>query len=83
MLEIVVKKCPKLDLDYGFVKHSGFKPGSKASHFCNRGFKLNGDKVRVCQKNGYWSGKPPVCESKLNSYFFKLIGTYYLSLQRS
>ena len=59
-----VRLCPKLRLDYGVVKHTGFKPGDTAFHKCNKCFKLVGDKVRYCQKNGYWSGKPPVCKSK-------------------
>lgn len=68
-----VRLCPKLRLDYGFVKHTGFKPGDQALHFCNKCFKLVGDKVRYCQKNGYWTGKPPVCKSKCYIWSLNLI----------
>ena len=70
--------CPKLKLDYGVVKHTGLKPGSKAAHFCKRCFKLVGDKLRVCLKNGYWSGKPPVCKSKFLAVVIALTLIVYL-----
>ena len=61
-------KCPELDdPDYGNVKHTGFTPWSKAIHSCDPGFVLKGDRIRICQKNGKWSGEPPVCKSEFNS----------------
>lgn len=63
---VVLVKCPKLDdPKFGKVKLTGRKPGDKAFHFCDRGFELKGDKTRICQKDGYWSGKAPKCISEL------------------
>ena len=38
---------------------------SRAAYSCNNGFLLVGQTTRVCQRNGEWSGKAPVCKSKL------------------
>ena len=63
-------RCPRLDdPDNGDVKHTGLTPGSKAIHSCDRGFVLKGNKIRICQKNGYWTGKPPVCKSELLKFY--------------
>lgn len=59
------KYCPKLKLPYGYVKHWGYSYGKKAVHYCDKCYKLYGDRVRVC-KYGYWSGKKPVCKRKSN-----------------
>ena len=33
---------------------------------CDRGYELfHGDRVRMCQANGQWSGTAPTCKSKL------------------
>ena len=39
--------------------------GSVATYSCYPGFTVIGNSVRTCQANGAWSGKAPVCESKL------------------
>ena len=57
--------CPKLDNPAnGRVKQRGIYPGSKAFYFCKRGFTLTGDRVRVCQRNGKFSGEAATCERK-------------------
>ena len=37
---------------------------SRAAYSCNNGFLLVGQTTRVCQSNGEWSGKAPVCKSE-------------------
>ena len=60
------KRCPKLDdPENGKVEVSGNHPGSKAIHSCTEGYILTGRRVRVCQRNGVWSGKAPTCERKV------------------
>ncbi len=59
------KKCPKLDdPKFGSVKITSIHPGGKAIHSCNKGYVLNGNRIRKCQKNGDWTGKPPTCDRK-------------------
>ena len=48
----------------GKVRHNGRKIGSFATYSCNRGYKLVGVSNRMCQPDGTWSGKKPVCQSK-------------------
>lgn len=60
----VDKICSKLTApEYGSIKLSGRKPGSKATYTCNVGFTLEGEDTRKCQRNGVWSGEAPTCES--------------------
>ena len=35
---------------------------ARAVHNCLEGYQLVGERVRVCQANHRWSGRPPVCE---------------------
>ena len=51
----------------GQVELSGDTPGSTAQYTCNSGFVLIGDKTRMCQDDGDWSGEAPVCECKFPS----------------
>ena len=58
------------DPDYGKVEHGGTHPGAKATYSCDYGYKLVGNRVRRCQKNGYWSGRDPKCiNSKLEEFY--------------
>ena len=41
--------------------------GSSAQFSCIRGFRLEGDSVRVCQSNGDYSGEQPSCISELSN----------------
>ncbi len=58
--------CPRLSIPrYGWIKFTnGVNIGSTATYSCLNGFLLNGDKTRVCQSNGVWTGEDPVCKSK-------------------
>ena len=35
--------------------------GSQATYTCNRGYSLVGDSTRVCQNDGTWTGRAPIC----------------------
>ncbi len=63
---IVDKRCPKLDdPENGDVKITSLKPGGKAIYSCDKGYELEGyNTIRICQKNGQWSGKAPICARK-------------------
>ena len=57
--------CPALDdITYGQVEVTGTRQGDKANYFCNYGFYLSGNKQRVCQIDGSWSGAEPRCVRK-------------------
>ena len=61
--------CPDLtDPEYGSVNQTSNKPGSTAHYECDYGFKLVGNRYRVCLYNGYWEGNEPVCKRKHISY---------------
>ncbi len=47
--------------DNGRVDVTGTSVGSTATYSCNRGYKLEGERVRVCQSSGEWSGLEPYC----------------------
>ena len=72
------RRCNRLDDPRnGDVRLTGTKVGDKAIYQCDRGFVLNGDRIRKCQSNGQWSGNEPICKGNnmLKSYC-----TYYLQL---
>ena len=48
----------------GDVDFSSTTFNSKATYSCDKGYVLVGQKLRVCQVNGVWSGKAPTCKSK-------------------
>ena len=48
----------------GHVVITGTSPSSKATYSCNKGYALFGSKTRVCQTNGEWTEKQPVCKRK-------------------
>ena len=49
---------------------------SRAAYSCNNGFLLVGQTTRVCQSNGEWSGKAPVCKSERLVVVYMLMSTY-------
>ena len=49
---------------YGNVKISGYYVYDYALYTCSYGYSLYGDKHRVCQQDGTWSGSEPKCNKK-------------------
>ena len=52
---------------------TGRSVGDIVSHFCNPGFKLSGDRNRICQADEQWSGSQPNCSRECKS-----LGNYNL-----
>ena len=46
----------------GSVSLTNRSAGCEAVYRCNRGNKLVGNAIRVCQPNSTWSGTTPTCE---------------------
>ena len=63
LFSILDQECVPLDhLAHGSVHiHPINKFGAVAQYLCEDGFKLRGDKVRVCQGDQTWSGSQPTC----------------------
>ncbi|XP_062498995.1 sushi, von Willebrand factor type A, EGF and pentraxin domain-containing protein 1-like [Corticium candelabrum] len=58
-------QCPDISnkiIEDGSILNNNRLLGSIAVYECNRGYRIAGDKTRVCQSNGKWSGNPPVCQ---------------------
>ena len=49
----------------GRVDVSGTTVGSTATYSCDTGYELDGERVRVCQPSGEWTGLEPFCKRKL------------------
>ena len=45
----------------GRVDQRGNQPGDTATYFCNTNYELSGDRTRICQNDGSWSGSAPTC----------------------
>ena len=61
--------CPRLRAPRnGEVSVGGRNPGDRADYSCNNGFRLVGVAWRTCQGNGKWTGKAPICKSKLDAH---------------
>ena len=50
--------------------------GSQLFYECNPGFTLLGNKMRVCEGDGWWSGESPVCIKESNIFGIYSITTY-------
>lgn len=50
------------------ITGSDYKTGAVIEYHCPEGHRLIGDKKRKCSSNGFWSGSPPTCKCKINSY---------------
>ena len=60
-----ILKCPKRDHpQYGYVRVTGYYPGSTAYYQCRRGYEIYGDARLTCLETGYWGGHVPVCKSE-------------------
>ena len=64
---VTVIDCGSLsDPKNGDIKISRTTFGGKAVYSCDEGHILtHGNRVRVCQANGQWSGTAPICRGKL------------------
>ncbi|XP_062524003.1 coadhesin-like isoform X2 [Corticium candelabrum] len=64
-------QCPDISnetIKDGSILSSHRLVDSIAVYECIRGYRIVGDKTRVCQLNGTWSGNPPICQgSKCDS----------------
>ena len=63
----IVVVCPELDVpDNGDIEYGTIPPvyNSAVSYSCDNGYILEGNKVRMCQRNGMWSGFAPICKRK-------------------
>ena len=49
---------------FGELVGDDFSVGVQVSYVCKEGYRLLGNVVRRCGRNGRWSGDLPVCQSK-------------------
>ena len=56
---------PLLSPVNGDVTLTGTEVGDTATYKCNFGFILEGDRFRVCESSGDWSGQAPSCKGKV------------------
>ncbi|NXX84273.1 PAMR1 protease, partial [Urocolius indicus] len=47
--------------DTGVLNGRYAKIGTVIAFFCNNSYVLSGNEQRICQENGEWSGKKPIC----------------------
>ena len=59
--------------DDGVQGGTTFRIGSTVRFYCNSGYKLIGEAVRKCQKNGLWSGQQPICDNGSRSTFIQIM----------
>ena len=66
----VLPSCNRVDCgDPGVISNGDRALGSttflsRVVYFCNTGYVLNGNRNRVCEASGNWSGSHPSCISK-------------------
>ena len=66
-LHFSVSMCSNLEPPQnGNIVTTSTQFGGKATYSCTEGYQLEGDEVRTCQANGFWSGSAPFCSSKRN-----------------
>lgn len=53
--------------------------GQTATYHCLSGYKLVGNKYRICQENAEWSGQDPVCERKHINFVIILLDRIFIS----
>lgn len=80
---ITATACPKVtDFKNGFVNYLPDNYfGSQLIYECNSGFTLIGNKVRICEGDGWWSGNSPICLIESKFFFFNLIIMIILTMQ--
>ena len=66
-LHFSVSMCSNLEPPQnGNIVTTSTQFGGRATYSCTEGYQLEGDEVRTCQANGFWSGSAPFCSSKPN-----------------
>ncbi|XP_069128762.1 sushi, von Willebrand factor type A, EGF and pentraxin domain-containing protein 1-like [Argopecten irradians] len=56
-------ECPALrNIRNGLVTTLGRTFTSKSEYSCDPGYELEGESVRICQPEGFWSGSAPSCQ---------------------
>lgn len=61
-VECLIVSCglpERPDNGYASVNHTTYE--SVAEHRCDKGYELYGDKYRMCDHNGWWTGFVPTC----------------------
>ena len=51
-------------ISYHTVDTTVVQPGDVAEYSCDTLYKLEGDSIRICLRNGTWSGHEPTCVGK-------------------
>ena len=60
--------CPSLPHPAnGVVLLTNLTEGSLATYSCNEGFGLAGDRGRICQSDGMWSGEAATCVGRCHN----------------
>ncbi|XP_069096987.1 sushi, von Willebrand factor type A, EGF and pentraxin domain-containing protein 1 isoform X1 [Pleurodeles waltl] len=52
---------PPEDISHGFLNGSTFTFEGYIQYLCFPGYELQGNALRQCMSNGFWSGTPPTC----------------------
>ena len=61
----VENTCGRLKIENGFVDTKNcIEVGTRATYNCFSGYKVVGNKQRVCMNSGMWTGVPASCISK-------------------
>lgn len=47
--------------------------GSQLVYDCDPGYTLVGNKIRICEGDGWWSGTSPVCTKESKYLFLSLV----------
>lgn len=82
-----VISCPSLSAPTGGrieTDKQDLTDGTYATFYCNDGYIMVGESIRVCQSEGYWSGSSPVCNpvqcDNLSNPSFGFVSTSRLTL---
>lgn len=59
--------------EFGSVDAIYTTEGSVAVYVCQNGYRLVGASVRTCLSSGKWSGRPPICTSKYQTFLILLL----------
>lgn len=60
--------CPEHNINNGTVTIFGSEEFILAIYDCDKGYNLIGMEISVCLENYTWSGREPICQSKLSIF---------------